>query len=216
MGDIAELAKIEKRRARRQRRILESAESRLDKITCSQSALRQHTDATPVTTPPLTEKMTLAEHYPAPTDRRREKYEQSLSSTSSPILSERQLKKHRPAVRKLIEEEQANQLKERGFLGGYIPQSLIVTMLHRTSSQPKRSKHPANKYWHLMHMLCMMWLGSLAIFEAMSKQGLQQVSQWMLSNDTSASAPSTSSALYFVSHLCMETLITWRLTVFGS
>lgn len=37
MGDIAEQEKIERRRARRQQRILASAESRLSKITGSQT-----------------------------------------------------------------------------------------------------------------------------------------------------------------------------------
>ncbi|CAO3654789.1 unnamed protein product [Mucor fragilis] len=181
MGDIAEQERIERRRARRQQKILASAESRLSKITGSQAALRETPSPTPspsTSTSTLNsisnEKNTIAEHYPSPSDPRRQKYEERLTpSPSTSSIKRQQL--HRPAVQRAIEEEQANTLNENGFLGGKIPQLLLANMLRKTSPTPKRSSHPANKYWNLLHFISMMWLGILAIYEEGKAHGLNQV-----------------------------------------
>ncbi|CAO0797037.1 unnamed protein product [Mucor circinelloides] len=181
MGDIAEQERIERRRARRQQRILASAESRLSKITGSQAALRETPSPTPspsTSTSTLNsisnEKNTIAEHYPSPSDPRRQKYEERLTPPPSTSSVKRQ-QLHRPAVQRAIEEEQANALNEHGFLGGKIPQLLLANMLRKTSPTPKRSSHPANKYWNLLHFVSMVWLGILAIYEEGRAHGLNQV-----------------------------------------
>ncbi|KAI8646764.1 hypothetical protein BD408DRAFT_449579 [Parasitella parasitica] len=187
MGDIAEQEKLERRRARRQQKILASAQSRLSKITNSQAALRETFSPSPSPSPSTststlnstTERNTIAEHYPSPSDPRRQKYEERLmSNPPSPSPSTSTIKRqqqHRPAVQRVIEEEQANTLNENGFLGGKIPQLLLVNMLRKTSPEPRRSLHPANKYWNLLHFISMVWLGILAIYEEAKVHGLNQV-----------------------------------------
>ncbi|CEP09353.1 hypothetical protein [Parasitella parasitica] len=177
--------KLERRRARRQKKILASAESRLSKITNSQAALRETLSPSPSPSPSTststlnstTEKNTIAEHYPSPADPRRQKYEERLISGSpSPSTSTiKRQQQHRPTVQRAIEEEQANALNENGFLGGKIPQLLLANMLRKTSPEPRRSSHPANKCWNLLHFISMVWLGILAIHEEAKAHGLNQV-----------------------------------------
>ncbi|CAO3656445.1 unnamed protein product [Mucor hiemalis] len=183
MGDITEQEKLERRRARRQQRILASAESRLSMITGTHSGFRESASPTPspstsTTSLPISVKEinTLAEHYPSPSDPRRQKYEDHLtptpSTSSSSVKPASQL--HRPAVQKIIAEEQARELNEQGFLGGKIPQLLLSTMLKRTNPTLKRRRLPENKYWNVLHFISMVWLGFLAVYEEVSYHGVKQ------------------------------------------
>ncbi|GAA5816873.1 hypothetical protein MFLAVUS_010407 [Mucor flavus] len=177
MGDTADL--MEKRRARRQRKILASAESRLSMITGTQSederaltygelGFRESPTPSPSTSTTslslVEEKNTLAEHYPSPNDPRRQKYEEKLLTPG----------KHRAAVQKAIEEEQADELNE-GLLGGKISQILLAGMMRKTNPPVAKSCHPANKYWNLLHFISMAWLGFLAVYEEISYHGFKQV-----------------------------------------
>ncbi|KAI9279645.1 hypothetical protein BY458DRAFT_431713 [Sporodiniella umbellata] len=174
---MSEQEKIEKRRARRQQKILASAESRLHKITGSPSAFRESPTPSPSTSvSSLSEPLvnTVAEHYPPPSDPRRQKYEER------PISKPQQ---HRPAVQKMIEEEQARELSENGFLGGMVPQLLIVSMLRRTNPQErmqKKARHPINKYWNLLHFISMAWLGLCTVYKEWSVHGTDGVSHLAL------------------------------------
>lgn len=102
----------------------------------------------------------MAEHYPSPTDPRRQKYE--VNSVPG---------KHRPAVQKVIEEEQAHELKN----GNKIPQLLLASLLRRANPPVIKSCHPANKYWNLLHFVSMAWLGFLAVYEEISYHGLKEI-----------------------------------------
>lgn len=106
----------------------------------------------------------MAEHYPSPTDPRRQKYEERITTPG----------KHRPAVQKAIEEEHAEELKE-GLFGGKISQLLLAGMLRRANPPVAKSCHPANKYWNLLHFVSMVWLGFLAVYEEISYHGVKQV-----------------------------------------
>lgn len=77
-------------------------------------------------------------------------------------------------MQKIIAEDQARELNEQGFLGGKIPQLLLANMLKRTNPTLKRRRHPANKYWNLLHFISMMWLGFLAVYEEVSYHGIKQ------------------------------------------
>ncbi|KAG1054357.1 hypothetical protein G6F43_003629 [Rhizopus delemar] len=173
---MSEQEKLEKRRARRQQRILASAESRLNKITGSQSGLRQSPTPSPSNSvsslPEVPISNTLAEHYPPPHDPRRQKYEER------PALSKSQ--QHRPVVQKMIEEEQARELSESGVLGGKVTQLLLAGMLRRTNPQErmqqKTAGHPANKYWNLLHFVSMAWLGTCAVYYEWLAHGVGGVS----------------------------------------
>ncbi|KAI7873079.1 uncharacterized protein EV154DRAFT_556424, partial [Mucor mucedo] len=176
MGDIAEQERLERRRAKRQQKILASAASRLNLITGTQAAFRETPTPTPSTSSTLpieTKKNSLAEHYPTASDPRRQKYELS-SVTPTPSLSSG---KHRPAVQKVIEQEQAEALNEHGFLGGKIPQLLLASMLRKTNPTAVQCGHPANKYWNLLHFISMIWLGILAVYEEISYHGWKGVAQ---------------------------------------
>ncbi|KAI8354021.1 hypothetical protein BD560DRAFT_336599 [Blakeslea trispora] len=166
--DLKEHEKQERRRIRRQERILASAESRLNKITASQTELTP----SPTPSPSNSNTLSLAEHYPASNDTRRRNYE---SVTPSPSTSAK-LGQHRPVVQQLIEEEEASRLNQHGFLDGKISPLLLASMLRRTSARPKRSSDPANRYWHLLHFVSMAWLGILAVYEQASTHGWAQVS----------------------------------------
>ncbi|KAI8366936.1 hypothetical protein EDC96DRAFT_607802, partial [Choanephora cucurbitarum] len=149
----------EKRRLRRQERILASAESRLHKITASQSAISREITCN-------SETLSLAEHYPASDGRR----QRSIAPSA----------KHRPIVQQLIEEEQ-EQTQLKGWLGDHV---LLAYMLRRTSIRPRRSSDPANKYWHLLHFLSMAWLGFLAVYEQASMHGWTHVSSLIKTHPT--------------------------------
>lgn len=97
----------------------------------------------------------------------------SPSPSPSPSISAQ----HRPAVQKIIEEEQARELNENGFLGGKIPQLLLANMLRKANPIIVRKSRPnsANKYWNLLHFISMLWLGILAVYEEVSYHGLDQV-----------------------------------------
>ncbi|OBZ84686.1 hypothetical protein A0J61_07262 [Choanephora cucurbitarum] len=172
--DPKEHERQEKRRLRRQERILASAESRLHKITAT--IFREWTPS-----PSNSDALSLAEHYPASNDTRRRKYERSI--TPSPSSSA----KHRPVVQQLIEEEEQQQQQKvqlNGWLGDKVPHLLLAYMLRRTSIRPKRSSDPANRYWHLLHFLSMAWLGFLAVYEQASIHGWTHVSSLIKTHPT--------------------------------
>lgn len=122
---------------------------------------------------PTETKNSLAQHYPTASDPRRQKYELS-NIIPTPSIS---TGKHRPAVQKVIEQEQAEALNEHGFLGGKIPQLLLASMLRKTNPTAVKCGHPANKYWNLLHFISMLWLGILAVYEEISYHGWKQVAQ---------------------------------------
>lgn len=140
------------------------------------------------------EKNTLAEHYPPANDPRRQKYEEKLAT---PV-------KHRPAVQKVIEQEQAEALNENGFLGGKIPQLLLASMLRKTNPTAVKCGHPANKYWNVLHFISMVWLGLLAVYEEISYHGLKQVAD-LIKDPTIKEY----NAIHFVSQIrvCLHMLI---------
>ncbi|CEG83600.1 hypothetical protein RMATCC62417_17491 [Rhizopus microsporus] len=145
MGELSEQEKLEKRRARRQQRILASAESRLNKITGSQSAFRSSPTPSPSNSTSSfqeTNVSSLAEHYPSAQDPRRQKYEERLTPpppSPQPTTSASRVQQHRPEVQKRIEEEKARELNDHGFLGGRVPQILLATMLREANRRFDRS-----------------------------------------------------------------------------
>ena len=91
-------------------------------------------------------------------------------------------------------------MNENGFLGGKIPQLLLANMLRKTSPEPKRSSHPANKYWNLLHFISMVWLGILAIYEEAKAHGLNQVPK-LIQNPSAVGTGGVTATVHFVSHL---------------
>ncbi|KAI7900708.1 uncharacterized protein BX663DRAFT_553708 [Cokeromyces recurvatus] len=140
MGDIAEQVRIEKRRARRQQKILASAESRLKKITNSQAAMRG--GESPIT------KNSIAEHYPSAIDPRRRKYEENL------LVDHRFLTQEHDENAGLIMMEES--VKERDII---------------------HKQHDDDKYWDLLHLVSMVWLGIIAVYQIINKYdgGLKQL-----------------------------------------
>lgn len=197
---MSEQEKLEKRRARRQQKILASAESRLHKITGSPSAFRESPTPSPSTSVGSlseTQKNTIAEHYPLPTDPRRQKYEEK--SINRP-------QQHRPVVQKMIEEEQARELNESGFLGGIVPQLLVATMLRRINPQERMQKtacHPVNKYWNLLHFISMTWLGLCTIYREWSVHGMSGVGHLSLKDGSYHDSIHFPVFWYFVALQCI-------------
>ncbi|CAO3690654.1 unnamed protein product [Rhizopus microsporus] len=194
MGELSEQEKLEKRRARRQQRILASAESRLNKITGSQSAFRSSPTPSPSNSSNSfqeTNVNSLANHYPSAQDPRRQKYEERLTPpppSPQPTTFASRVQQHRPEVQKRIEEEKARELNDHGFLGGRVPQILLATMLRRTNPQErmnqKSARLPANKYWNLLHFVAMVWLGVCAVCSQWSTYGASGVCDLIHQNET--------------------------------
>ncbi|KAI8994531.1 hypothetical protein BDB01DRAFT_195622 [Pilobolus umbonatus] len=173
-----EQQKLEKRRARRQQRILASAESRLNMITGNQSGIRESITPSPSPSPSTSSSSytevsnSIAEHYPAPSDPRRQKYEERLVS---PPFTKKQ--GHRAAVQRMIREDQEREVNGHGLLGSKISQLIFANMLRKVDLEniQKRPSHPANKYWNLLHFVSMVWLGLCAVYEEWSSYGTEQV-----------------------------------------
>ncbi|KAI8877635.1 hypothetical protein K501DRAFT_260062 [Backusella circina FSU 941] len=165
MTELSEQEKLEKRRARRQQRILASASSRLNKITGTQSGFRESATPSPSPSPStsstlLDAKTTLAEHFPTDTDPRRKKY-----ATQQDIIS-----KHRPIVQKMIREEEERSAQD-SLLGGKIPNMIMASMLFSKPTSEPAPSHPSNKYWNLLHFVSMVWLGLCAVYSEWSNVG---------------------------------------------
>lgn len=47
-------------------------------------------------------------------------------------------------------------------------------MLKRTNPTLKRRRLPENKYWNVLHLISMVWLGFLAVYEEISYHGVEQ------------------------------------------
>lgn len=233
MGELTEQEKLERRRLKRQQRILQSGESRLSKITgtafrnvfffnywfLSKLTRIIANRATPSPTPsPSTSSINTSTSTPKPFNSQRRMSDDPSEDLGAPpsldmnTLMQQQMASMFGGVSGVPGSAPGDPLEQLfGNAGGngFNPTSLLATMMNNNGEglpqQAEQAIDNSSKYWNLLHVLMMIMLGFYAVYTEWTKAGRERFASLLSTDVNNYPAIHVPLFWYFITiELCLQ------------